>query len=465
MGRFTSFVIFAEMRTGSNFLEANINQLPGVHSYGEAFNPYLIGGEGNDGLFGFSLAARDADPASFLRSMRAHTKGLAGFRFFSDHDARVFDLVVDDPACAKIILTRNQLESYISWKIATESDQWWLADTKHLQTVRPRFDLAEFQARLDATQAFQRKLVHRLQISGQTAFYIDYDDVLDLEVLNGLATFLGVEARLPKLNFDFKKQNPEAVADKVLNPKEMQAGLARVDWFSIHHTPNFEPRRQAAVPQYVASEGAPLLFMPLKSGPEARLRKWLQSYGALLPGFDRQSLRKWKVAHPGLRSFAVLRHPLARAYAAYCDYLEKDWMPELRLQLAEVHKFILPPKGQGFASADEFRAGFKVFLELSRHMLNGRTGLKMPPQIATQGALLQGFGQLQAPDHLLREDRLAEGLGFLAAETGIAANPLPREPESPPYALADLYGPDLEAFGFEAYWRDYEAFGFQEWRR
>ena len=68
------------MRTGSNFLEANINQLPGVHSYGEAFNPYLIGGEGRADLFGFSLAARDADPASFLRSMRAHTKGLAGFR-------------------------------------------------------------------------------------------------------------------------------------------------------------------------------------------------------------------------------------------------------------------------------------------------------------------------------------------------------------------------------------------------
>ena len=60
--------------------------------------------------------------------------------------------------------------------------------------------------------------------------------------------------------------------------------------------------------------------MPIKSGPEAQLKKWLQSYGPLLPSFDRQSLRKWKAAHPGQRSFTVLRHPLARAYTAWCDY-------------------------------------------------------------------------------------------------------------------------------------------------
>ena len=30
MPRFTSFVVFAEMRTGSNLLEANLNALPGV---------------------------------------------------------------------------------------------------------------------------------------------------------------------------------------------------------------------------------------------------------------------------------------------------------------------------------------------------------------------------------------------------------------------------------------------------
>lgn len=451
------------MRTGSNFLEANLNALPGVVCHGEAFNPYLIGGEGKQEMFGIDMAGRNADPAGFLRAMRTQTEGLAGFRYFSDHDPRVFDLVMQDRACAKIILTRNQLESFISWKIARESDQWWLANTKHLKTVRPRFELAEFTARLDELQAFQRKLVHGLQASGQTAFYIDYEDVLDLEVLNGLAAFLGVHARLEKLDFRFKKQNPEPIAEKVANPEEMAAALATLDWFNQSHAPNFEPRRQAGLPQYMVCETAPLLFMPIKAGPDQRIRKWLQGYGPVSHGLDRQGLRRWKAAHPGLRSFAVLRHPLARALTAWCDVLDKDPMPELRPYLKRVHKFQLPAKGKGFATQAEFRDGFKVFLELVKYILSGRTELRTPAQFATQSTILQGFAGLQGPDLVIREDRLQAGLDFLAAETGLDARPVPPAPEKAPFALASLYGPDLEALAREAYGRDYTAFGFGDW--
>ena len=41
--RFDYFVIFAEMRTGSNFLEENINGLEDVICHGEAFNPSFLG--------------------------------------------------------------------------------------------------------------------------------------------------------------------------------------------------------------------------------------------------------------------------------------------------------------------------------------------------------------------------------------------------------------------------------------
>ncbi len=344
--KFQSFVVFAEMRTGSNFLESNLNAIPGVTCHGEAFNPYFLGGEGKTELLGVTLDQRNADPSRLLRVMREKTPGLPGFRYFHDHDPRVFDLVVDDPSVAKIILTRNQLESYISWKIAKESDQWWLANTKHLKTVRPEFDLDEFQARIDELQEFQKTLLNRLQVTGQAAYYIDYEDVLDLKVINGLAAFLGVEARLEDLVFRFKKQNPEPIADKVSNPAEMAQGLARMDWFNLNHTPNFEPRRPGSVGSYVASDAVGLLFQPVKCGPEQRMRKWMQGYGGLITSFDRQSLRKWREAHPGQRSFTVMRHPVARAYAAYCDFLEKEWMPELRPYLKRVHKFDLPPKAQ-----------------------------------------------------------------------------------------------------------------------
>jgi hypothetical protein len=459
---FTSFVVFAEMRTGSNFLEANLNALPGVTCHGEAFNPDFMGSEGKAALLGVTLEQRNNDPAGFLRTIRDKTDGLAGFRFFNDHDPRVFDLLVDDPDCAKVILTRNQLESYISWKIARESDQWWLADTKHLQAVRTRFDTAEFMARYQVLHEFQRKLVHRLQVTGQTAFYIDYEDVLDLDVLNGLAAFLGVEARLKKLDFRFKKQNPEPLREKVANPDDMEAGLKAQTWFDLDHAPNFEPRRQAAVPSYVVSLKAPLMFLPITGGPEARVQAWMTGFGGLETDLNRNQLRKWRMAHAGQRSFAVLRHPLARAHGVFCDFIKREWMPELRPYLKSVHKYDLPEKGKGYASAEDYRAGLLVFLDLGKHMLSGRTELKLPAAMATQGAILQGFAGLQTPDVILREDRLADGLARLAADVGVAMPALPDEADLP-FALKDIYGPDLELAARAAYWRDYEGFGYGDW--
>jgi len=40
--RFDCFVVFAEMRTGSNFLEANLNAFDGLTCHGEAFNPFSL---------------------------------------------------------------------------------------------------------------------------------------------------------------------------------------------------------------------------------------------------------------------------------------------------------------------------------------------------------------------------------------------------------------------------------------
>jgi LPS sulfotransferase NodH len=463
---FSGFVVLAEMRTGSNFLENNLNRIPGIKCHGEAFNPFFIGGEGKQEYLGLSLDDRRADPGMLLRAMKAATPGLSGFRYFHDHDPRVFDLVINDPAIAKIILTRNQLESYVSWKIAMQSDQWWLANTKHLTKTSAVFDLEEFRARLEALEAHQRRVVHRLQSTGQTAYYIDYADILDLDVLNGLAAFLGVEGRLEALDYRFKKQNPEAIEDKVANPQEMKAGLQTIDWFDVSHTPNYEPRRTAMVPQYVASRAAPVLFMPIKAAPEARLRKWLKCFGEIDTGLDRNLLRKWKETHPGQLSFTVLRHPLERAHVAWCDYLARDPMPELRPYLKRVHKLELPPRAQAGYGADQdgHRAGFLVFLDFVKHLLNGRTELRTLPTFGTQQAFINGFAGLQSPDHILREDRLEVGLKFLCDEVGLEMPALPKSEKETPFALTDLYGPDLEDAARAAYWRDYQGFGFGDWQ-
>lgn len=452
----TSFVLFAEMRTGSNFLEANLNALPGVTCHGELFNPHFVGRLECDAAFGMTLAERDADPLRFLARMRAATPGLAGFRYFHDHDPRVFPAVMDDPACAKIVLTRNPLDSYLSLKIARATGQWKLTDPRRLRRATVRFEAAEFAAHVEALQAFQIALLRALQRRGQTAFWLDYDDIGDIEVLNGLAAFLGVAGRLEAVDPALKRQNPEPPAERVENAAEMAEALARFDTFGLGRTPNFEPRRPPAVPSFLAA--GPLLFMPLRGGPEAEVAAWLAAVGPLAGGFTQRTLRQWMRAHPGFRSFAVVRHPRARAAAVFAGGFLAGEMPDLRAGFQRTMGIRLPPPGEPVPAAAA-RDAFLAFLRFARMVLNGQTAHRVPAALASQVALLQGFAQLQPPDHVIREDRLAAGLSFLAAETGIAAPPPPPPAAAPPplaragdgeidAALRDAYGRDLVAFGY-----------------
>ena len=125
--RFDSFVIFAEMRTGSNLLEATLAQVPGIVCHGEIFNPDHLGGPAVTEVLGVTMADRIADPSALLDRVRA-APGLNGFRFFFDHEPRVLDAILTDPRCAKIVLTRNPVDCYISLKIAYNTKRWRLTD-------------------------------------------------------------------------------------------------------------------------------------------------------------------------------------------------------------------------------------------------------------------------------------------------------------------------------------------------
>ena len=463
--RFTSFVLFAEMRTGSNFLEANLNALPGVSCLGEVFNPHFIGKKDQTEMFGVDLALREQDPGILLRRLRQQTEGLAGFSYFHDHDPRILTEVLDDPLCAKIILTRNPIDSYVSWKIAQATGQWKLTNAKNLKTAQVRFDPEEFERHMEALQAFQIRLLHGLQASGQTAFYLDYEDIQDVAVLNGLARFLGVEAQLSAPDETLKKQNPEGVTEKVINPAQMETALARLDRFNLSRTPNFEPRRPPAIPSFVAASGAGLLYMPVRSGPEGVVLDWLQQIGGgLARDFVQKSLRQWKRANPGHRSFTVVRHPLLRAHAAFHQMIVSGRLADHRQTLIRAHKADLPPPGKPFLDAAQEREAFLVFLRYAKLSVGGQTGQKVDPHWASQSAVLHGFANFQGPDLVIREERLAEGLNWLAAELGLT--PVAITPDTAtPAALDAIWSAEVEATAQDTYTRDYMGFGFGPWRR
>lgn len=469
MPDFHSFVVLAEMRTGSNFLEANLNALEGVACHGEAFNPHFIGHPNREDILGVTRADRDADPVRLITALRNQADTLGGFRYFNDHDPRAYDPVMLDPHCAKVILTRNPIESYVSRKIAAATGQWKLTNVKHAKSDDVRFSESEFHAHLDTLQGFQLRVLNTLQRSGQTAFYVDYDDLQDLEVMNGLAAWLGVAARLEALDSKLKKQNPQSLEEKVQNFEVMERALARLDRFNLSRTPNFEPRRGPAVPTYLAA--GPLLYMPVRSGPEGAVRAWMHELagGDLDEGFTQKTLRHWKTARPGHRSFTVVRHPVARAHAAFCDKIlatGQGSFPAIRENLRKNFDMPLPEGevGDGYGHAAH-HAAMVAWLRFLRANLAGQTGLRIDPAWASQSAILQGMAGLCTPDTVLREGELRSSLPALALAAGAVGPPKfggDTDPHSD--AIGMIYDETIEKLSRDVYGRDYEAFGFGDWQ-
>ena len=260
---------------------------------------------------------------------------------------------------------------------------------------------------------------------------------------------------------------------KVENPDQMIAALGGLDRFNLTRTPNFEPRRGPAVPGFVACETTPLMFMPVRGGPEREIRDWLAALdgvapGKLLSGMTQKQARQWMRNHPGHRRFTVLRHPLARAHEVFCSRILSTGpgsYRKIRETLRRRYKLPIPAKepGQGYTPADH-RAAFESFLDFVAKNLAGQTSVRVDPEWATQAGVLTGFAQFAVPDLVLREDEITEQLPALARRLGRdgVLPPASAEPAGP-YALSDIYDDALEARAADVYQRDYLLFGFGPW--
>lgn len=464
---FDYFIVLAEMRTGSNFLEENLNDLPDVSCHGEAFNPHFVGYPNIDDLFDITLPMREENPQQLLDVFKSAEDRLAGFRFFHDHDARVFDICIEDPRCAKVILTRNPVDSFVSWKIASQTGQWKLTNPTRQRSAKIEFAPQEFEDHLEKLHAFQVKIQKRLQTTSQTAFYLAYEDLQDLDVLNGLAGFLGSAHKLPSLSKKLKKQNPMPLEEKVHNFGDMETSLAKIDRFNLNQTPNFEPRRGPMVPSYVAAAHAPLLYLPIKCGPDAQIIQWLASIDSvsehnLITDFSQKTLRQWKRQHKGHRTFTVVQHPVKRAFTAFMRHIlpnTAEAYTEVRKTLKRVHGIALPMEGPDDAfGRDQLYDTFVAFLQFLKSNLAGQTALRVDAAWASQSHVIQGFADMALPDVIVRDELLEDGLAFIAAQTGTPYSPPPAVPHAD--LLFDIYDDTIEGLAREAYQKDYLAFGF-----
>ncbi|MEL7214528.1 MAG: nodulation protein NodH [Pseudomonadota bacterium] len=496
--RFRYFTIFAAMRTGSNLLERTLAQLDGVERHGELFNPHFIGKPGQDTYLGVGRQSREARPLQLIDRMVEASRGtLPGFRLFNGHDPRVLRRCLTEPACGKIILSRTPLDSYISLKIAQSTDQWMLSNIKKRRDAQVRFDLAEFEAFEAESKAYYAQMRRMMQEHGQSAYFIDYEDLKDLPVLNGLAAYLGLEARFSVLSEPILRQNPGALSDKVVNHAEMQEQLRARG--GVHVTGSGVSARndRGGLRLFRAALKAPIAFAGIPGAPGPVVLRWLHGADggqAQRPDFEdalargeitqsfanRRSLREWADSHRRTVAFTVVRHPLARAFAVFDDKIFRGGeagFPMIREQLRSTFGMVVPDEaeciGQDRAHLERIghdlvrhRVAFHAFLDFVKANLQGQTSLRTDPRWALQCEFIDGLNALRPLSLILREDELVTGAAFIKKSLGLNAvrNAVLREPEmTPAFPLEEIVTPETQALARAAFSADYDAFGYGDW--
>ena len=457
-GRFRRFVVIAGMRTGSNLLERTLSQFPSLVCHGELFNPAFIGKKDRTEFLGVDMAARERDPTRLLAAMDDDAAGrLPGFRIFDGHDARVMQSILEDPTTAKVLLRRDPLHSFVSLLIARATDQWMLGNAAKRRTARVMVDAKAFRAFKDERDAFERKVLNTLRISGQVPFVIQYTELKSLDVLNGLARFLGAEEQLDELAEPIKRQNPEPLSQKVENYADLP-GIVAAGSLDEDEQPGPPPRGPGVPAVYTAVQKS-LLYAPIPGVPKAPVVDWLNSLGGVTDGHNRSTLNTWLDDNPGHLAFTVVAHPLVRAWSTFVRRIVptgNEGYPKIRRRLTNHHGLALPDDPTNWPVAER-AAAFEAFLVFLKNNIAGQTGIRIDPEWAPQGDFV---ASLSGAVYLGAVFRGNEGRAQLAAAAGAQEGPaaLPV-----PAGLEAIHSTRLENLARGAYPHDYRRFGFADW--
>lgn len=484
--RFKYFVLLANMRTGSNLFEQNINLFDSFSCNGELFNPSFVGYPNKESYCGMDVADRDRDPSKLVRKMVAQaTDELPGFRLFSDHDQRILDYVLEDETCAKIVLTRNPLDSYVSHAIAKKTDQWRLTDLHKRKTAKVDFDIVGFKSYVNNLSEFSRKIRNKLQATGQAAFQLSYTDLGRLEVFNGLSKFLESEEQLDDLKEKIKRQNPEGLSEKVNNYKEMMEQVRSINFLDTGLPEFHEPERHAAAKNFILCDTVPLLFLPIGNYGKSTIEHWMKSHleatdGNLLSGLKQKQVFNWLENNQARVAFSMLAHPVERVAHAFNKHIFQtgdDSFPWIRKILIDQYNVKIPDaelcetinKGAldsiGY-DVEDYRQALKKFAKFLNGNLKGQTRARIDHSWASQSAILDGYTKIVHPDYLMRPQNYETLASVIEEQLGLSNIAVGEiEMEDAPFDLEQVYDEELEQIVAKAYSRDYLNFGFKGLRR
>ncbi len=474
--KFSSFAIFGAMRSGSNLLERHINQYNGLKCHGELFNPAFVGSAGNMQYLGISRGERDVEPKKLLEAVQAATPDLIpGFRIFRDHNSNAIDLFLDDPDCAKIILSRSAVDSFVSLKIAKKTDQWLIHDDAHRKSAQIYFDMQEFESYQKVRHAYSGRIAARLKRTGQRFFDIQYGDLNNIEKINALVAFIGGVTPLDTLKQTIRRQNPGALCEKIVNYDEVFQALGLPEPQTLAAAPpRFAPEKGTDLSRAYFCENRAIIFAPIPSAPDGAVRQWLGKIEGVAPenNFGSAAYDDWLSSHPKPLAFSVLRHPVARAYDVFMRkivFKKPSGFLAIRDILETRFGVFLPPADVGLENSGydlaAHRAAFKQFLAFIHHNLNDKSGIRTDGRWRTQTDLLAGYEQKLGPCMTIKEPDLDFANSYFTNRLGLPELPDKITVQKPdwPFALLEIYDPEVETLARTAYEADYKNLSFDNW--
>ncbi|GHA48571.1 hypothetical protein GCM10008927_12080 [Amylibacter ulvae] len=479
-GKFKYFVLLAEMRTGSNLFESHINGYDELSCHGELFNPGFVGYPLKDSVVEMDLKTRERDPFLLLRNLvETVTDTLPGFRWFSDHDRRVLDFCLEDEECAKILLTRNPVDSFVSQKIAEQTDQWKMGDLHRRRKAMVQFDVEEFKMYIAKRDANTDHIEKSLQSSGQAAFRLKYEDLNTIDAMNGAAQFIGARKLQKTLSQKMARQNPEPLSQKVSNFDEMMQSIASIDFTSLREESMSGAKYQLDVKQFYCGNVSPMLYFPVGITVRNHVLDWMTGHDSSVANNQNKAvLNDWLKSKNNRSVFSVLDHPVDRAYKAFYDHIFLNGasvFPWIRKNLIQYYDAPLPSDEQmenatretliadGYTTEQHAKA-FECFLKYLKGNLNGQTRARIDPCWASQFSVLAGLSEWVQPDVIIRPDQLQDSLGFIETKLGLKSITLP-EADQPDhmFTLSEIYDAKVEKLTRAAYQIDYNRFGFSDW--